>query len=146
MDFPPRGYSAFPQNPGAVHGVVAKVDGTTVAAGNSKLMKKLGIEYKDCHSVGTIIHLAIDGAYAGHIVISDVEKPTSRQAIAQLKKAGVEKTVMTFFQENIHFFSGSMQRRKHREYRFLAGKHLLMEYIVGFKHAFHFYSFSKYCD
>jgi len=76
------------------HGVVAKVDGTTVAAGNSKLMKKLGIEYKDCHSVGTIIHLAIDGIYAGHIVISDVEKPTSRQAIAQLKKAGVEKTVM----------------------------------------------------
>ncbi|MDD4510088.1 MAG: HAD-IC family P-type ATPase, partial [Oscillospiraceae bacterium] len=76
------------------HGVVAKVDGTTVAAGNSKLMKKLDIEYKDCHSVGTIIHLAIDGAYAGHIVISDVEKPTSRQAIAQLKKAGVEKTVM----------------------------------------------------
>ncbi len=76
------------------HGVIAKVDGTTVAAGNSKLMKKLGIEYKDCHSVGTIIHLAIDGAYAGHIVISDVEKPTSRQAISQLKKAGVEKTVM----------------------------------------------------
>lgn len=76
------------------HGVVAKVDGTTVAAGNRKLMKKLGIEYKDCHSVGTIIHLAIDGIYAGHIVISDVEKPTSRQAIAQLKKAGVEKTVM----------------------------------------------------
>lgn len=76
------------------HGIVAKVDGVSVAAGNAKLMKKLNIEYKDCHSVGTIIHLAIDGAYAGHIVISDVEKPTSRQAIAQLKKAGVEKTVM----------------------------------------------------
>lgn len=76
------------------HGIIAAVDGHQVAAGNSKLMKKLGIEYNECHSVGTIIHMAIDGAYAGHIVISDVVKPHSKEAIAALKKAGVEKTVM----------------------------------------------------
>ena len=69
------------------HGIVAKVDGHAVAAGNSKLMRKLGISYQDCHSVGTIIHMAIDGKYAGHIVISDVVKPHSREAIAALKNA-----------------------------------------------------------
>ncbi len=76
------------------HGLIAKVDGVSVAAGNAKLMKKLGISYADCHSIGTIIHVAIDGVYAGHIVISDIEKPNSKKAIAALKKAGVEKTVM----------------------------------------------------
>ena len=76
------------------HGIVAKVDGHAVAAGNSKLMAKLGVEYHDCHCVGTIIHMAVDGQYAGHIVISDVVKPHSKEAIAQLKKAGVAKTVM----------------------------------------------------
>ena len=76
------------------HGITATVDGHAVAAGNSKLMAKLGIEYHDCHCVGTIIHMAVDGQYAGHIVISDVVKPHSKEAIAQLKKAGVAKTVM----------------------------------------------------
>lgn len=76
------------------HGVTAYVDGRLVAAGNGKLMKKFGIAYHECHSVGTIIHMAIDGEYAGHIVISDIVKPHSKQAIASLKKAGVEKTVM----------------------------------------------------
>ena len=76
------------------HGVVANVDGHTVAAGNSKLMRKLEVSYRDCRSVGTIIHMAIDGHYAGHIVISDVVKPNARAAIAALKKRGVEKTVM----------------------------------------------------
>lgn len=76
------------------NGVTAKVDGVTVAAGNDKLMKRLGIAYKDCHHVGTIIHMALDGEYAGHIVIADIVKPHSKQAIAELKKAGVEKTVM----------------------------------------------------
>ena len=76
------------------HGVVANVDGHTVAAGNSKLMRKLEVPYRDCRSVGTIIHMAIDGHYAGHIVISDVVKPHSKTAIAALKKRGVEKTVM----------------------------------------------------
>ena len=76
------------------HGIMAKVDGHAVAAGNSKLMRKLGISYQDCHSVGTIIHMAIDGKYAGHIVISDVVKPHSGEAIAALKKSGVAKTVM----------------------------------------------------
>ena len=76
------------------HGIVAKVDGHAVAAGNSKLMRKLGISYQDCHSVGTIIHMAIDGKYAGHIVISDVVKPHSGEAIAALKKSSVAKTVM----------------------------------------------------
>ena len=76
------------------NGVLAKVDGHTVAAGNDKLMKRLGIDYINCHSVGTIIHMAIDGQYAGHIVISDVVKPTSKAAIQALKAAGVRKTVM----------------------------------------------------
>lgn len=76
------------------HGLIAKVDGREVAAGNAKLMKKFHVPYSDCHSVGTIIHVAIDGTYAGHIVISDIEKPDSGKAIAALKKAGVEKTVM----------------------------------------------------
>lgn len=75
-------------------GVIARVDGAEVAAGNGKLMKRMGVEYMDCHSSGTIIHIAIDGKYAGHVVISDVEKPTSRAAIAELKKIGVKKTVM----------------------------------------------------
>ena len=76
------------------NGITAKVDGKEVAAGNSKLMKKLGIPYKDCHHVGTIIHVAIDGAYAGHIVISDIVKKNSKEAIRQLKKNGIEKTIM----------------------------------------------------
>ena len=76
------------------HGVTAVVDGHPVAAGNSKLMERLGIPYHDCHSVGTIIHMAVDGQYAGHIVISDVVKPHAKEALAALHKAGVEKTVM----------------------------------------------------
>ena len=76
------------------HGITATVDGKSIAAGNAKLMQKLGIKYCDCHKVGTIIHIAIDGEYAGHIVISDVAKPNSRIAINELKKSGVEKTVM----------------------------------------------------
>ena len=76
------------------HGITATVDGHSVAAGNAKLMQKLGIEYHDCHCVGTIIHMAIDGVYAGHIVISDIIKPHSAEAIARLKKSGVSKTVM----------------------------------------------------
>ena len=75
-------------------GILAKVDGVPVAAGNHKLMEQLGIDFIDCHSVGTIIHMAIDGKYAGHIVISDVIKPNSKQAIKQLHRAGVTKTVM----------------------------------------------------
>ena len=76
------------------NGVIAKVDGVTVAAGNDKLMKRLNIKAIPCHSVGTIIHIAIDGKYAGHIVISDIVKPHSKGAIQALKKAGVSKTVM----------------------------------------------------
>ena len=76
------------------NGVIAKVDGTEVAAGNDKLMRYLGIPYISCRSVGTIIHMAIDGKYAGHIVISDVIKPHSGEAVRQLKKAGVRRTVM----------------------------------------------------
>ena len=76
------------------HGVTACVDGHTVAAGNSKLMTQLNIPYHDCHSVGTIIHMAVDGQYAGHIVISDVVKPHAREALAALHKAGVSRTVM----------------------------------------------------
>ena len=75
-------------------GILAKADGVPVAAGNHKLMEQLGIDFIDCHSVGTIIHMAIDGKYAGHIVISDVVKPNSKQAIEQLHRAGVTKTVM----------------------------------------------------
>ena len=76
------------------NGIIAKVDGAEVAAGNDKLMKRLGIPHIDCHQTGTIIHMAINGAYAGHIVISDIVKPHSKEAIASLKAAGVEKTVM----------------------------------------------------
>ncbi|MBU3183754.1 heavy metal translocating P-type ATPase [Clostridium estertheticum] len=76
------------------NGVTAKVDGTTVAAGNAKLMKKLGIKYMECHDVGTIIHMAVNEEYAGHIIISDIVKPHSKEAIAALKAAGVEKTIM----------------------------------------------------
>ena len=76
------------------NGVTAKVDGVKVAAGNDKLMKHLNIPYQDCHQTGTIIHMAVSGKYAGHIVISDIIKPHSKAAIAELKKAGVDKTVM----------------------------------------------------
>ena len=76
------------------NGVTAKVDGMEVAAGNDKLMKHLNIPYQDCHQTGTIIHMAVGGKYAGHIVISDIIKPHSKAAIAELKKAGVEKCVM----------------------------------------------------
>ena len=76
------------------NGVTAKVDGIKVAAGNDKLMKHLNIPYQDCHQTGTIIHMAVGGKYAGHIVISDIIKPHSKAAIAELKKAGVEKCVM----------------------------------------------------
>lgn len=76
------------------HGVIAKVDGKEVAAGNGKLMDMLGIKYTECEQVGTKVHIALDGEYAGHILISDVIKPTSKQAIAELKSAGVKKTVM----------------------------------------------------
>ena len=76
------------------HGILAKVDGKEVAAGNVKLMKKLGVEYKECHSVGTIVHMAVDGKYEGHIVIADIIKPKAKEAIARLKKAGVQKTIM----------------------------------------------------
>lgn len=76
------------------HGVTAQVDGIPVAAGNDKLMRRLGLEPIPCHSVGTIIHLAVDGTYAGHIVISDTVKEHSREAIRKLKAAGVKQTVM----------------------------------------------------
>ena len=76
------------------NGVIAKVDGVEVAAGNDKLMDRMGIKYVDCHSVGTIIHMAVDGKYAGHIVISDVVKPNSGEAIAALKDSGINRTVM----------------------------------------------------
>ena len=76
------------------NGVVAKVDGRTIAAGNDRLMQRLGIKHTPCRSIGTIVHVAIDGVYSGHIVISDVVKPSSAQAIAELKKQGVGKTVM----------------------------------------------------
>ena len=76
------------------NGVTAKVDGRMVAAGNAKLMKKLGIEYRECHHVGTVVHLAVDGNYAGHIVISDVLKPHAKEAIMALRRAGVTRTVM----------------------------------------------------
>lgn len=76
------------------NGVTAKVDGVLVAAGNDKLMKKLNIPYQDCHQTGTIVHIAMDGIYAGHIVISDVVKPHAKEAIEELKRVGIEKTVM----------------------------------------------------
>lgn len=76
------------------NGVTAKVDGIEVAAGNSKLMDKLGVKWIDCHQAGTIVHMAVGGTYAGHIVISDVEKPHAKEAIRALRSAGIEKTVM----------------------------------------------------
>ena len=76
------------------NGVTAKVDGISVAVGNTKLMKRIGVEAVKCHTVGTVIHFAIDGAYAGHILISDVLKPTSKEAIVNLKKNGIKETVM----------------------------------------------------
>ena len=76
------------------NGVMAKVDGISVAVGNTKLMKRIGVEATECHQVGTVIHVAVDGAYEGHILISDVEKPTSKEAIRNLKKIGVKETVM----------------------------------------------------
>ena len=76
------------------HGLTAKVNGVSVAAGNAKLMKKLGLEYSDCDKIGTVVHIAVDGKYAGYILISDTLKPTSVEAIAALKKMGIEKTVM----------------------------------------------------
>ena len=76
------------------NGVTAKVDGISVAAGNGKLMKRLGISYQECHHVGTVIHMAVDGKYEGHILISDILKPHAKEAIAELKKAGIKKTVM----------------------------------------------------
>lgn len=76
------------------NGVIAKVDGISVAAGNTKLMNRLGIAYQDCHHVGTVVHMVIDGKYAGHILISDIIKPHAKEAIAELKKAGISKTVM----------------------------------------------------
>ncbi len=76
------------------HGIEAFVDGKKVLAGNAKLMARYGIEYMDCHCTGTIVHIAIDGAYAGHIVISDIVKPDSAEAVAKLKKLGIKKTVM----------------------------------------------------
>ena len=76
------------------NGIVAQVDGISVAVGNDKLMKRIGVEYKDCHHVGTVVHVAVDNKYEGHILISDVIKPTSKDAIKALHKAGVAKTVM----------------------------------------------------
>ena len=76
------------------NGVIAKVDGVSVAAGNAKLMNRLGISYQECHHVGTVVHMAVDGKYAGHILISDIVKPHAKEAIAELKKAGITKTVM----------------------------------------------------
>lgn len=76
------------------NGVMAKVDGVTVAAGNSKLMKKIGVKYEECNHVGTVVHMAVDGVYAGHILISDLMKPNAKEAINALKKSGIKKTVM----------------------------------------------------
>ena len=76
------------------NGVIAKVDGVSVAAGNTKLMDRLGIAYQDCHHVGTVVHMAVDGKYAGHILISDIIKPHAKETITELKKAGISKTVM----------------------------------------------------
>ena len=76
------------------HGVIAKIDNITVMAGNDKLMKKFNISYVDCHSIGTIVHIAIDNKYAGHILISDLIKPTAKQAIQELNNIGIKKTIM----------------------------------------------------
>ena len=75
-------------------GVIAKVDGRTVAAGNAKLMELEGIPYQECHSVGTVVHMAVDGEYVGHILIADLLKPHAEEAIRALKVAGIKKTVM----------------------------------------------------
>ena len=74
--------------------MIAKVDSVSVAAGNAKLMKKLGVAYQECHHVGTVVHMAVDGRYAGHILISDIIKPHAKEAITELKKAGISRTVM----------------------------------------------------
>ena len=74
--------------------MIAKVDSVSVAAGNAKLMKQLGVAYQECHHVGTVVHMAVDGRYAGHILISDIIKPHAKEAIAELKKAGISRTVM----------------------------------------------------
>ena len=76
------------------NGVTAKVDGKNVAAGNAKLMERLGVDYIDCHSVGTIVHVAVDGKYAGHILICDMIKPHAKEAIQALRKSGIKKTIM----------------------------------------------------
>lgn len=76
------------------NGVTARVDGISVAVGNSRLMERLGVAFKECHQVGTIVHVAIDGSYAGHILIADVLKPTAKAAVAELKKSGIRETVM----------------------------------------------------
>ena len=76
------------------NGVTAKVDGKNVAAGNAKLMERLGVDYIDCHSVGTIVHVAVDGKYAGHILICDMIKPHAKEAIQALQKSGIKKTIM----------------------------------------------------
>ena len=76
------------------NGVTARVDGIPVAVGNSRLMERLGVAFKECHQVGTIVHVAIDGSYAGHILIADVLKPTAKAAVAELKKSGIRETVM----------------------------------------------------
>lgn len=76
------------------NGVIAKVDGVSIVAGNAKLMKRLGISYQECHHMGTVVHMAVDGKYAGHILISDIVKPHAKEAIGELKKAGITKTVM----------------------------------------------------
>ncbi|MCD8133162.1 MAG: cadmium-translocating P-type ATPase [Clostridiales bacterium] len=76
------------------NGVTAVVDGRSVAAGNAGLMTKLGVAYRDCHQVGTVVHISVDGAYAGHILISDVLKPTAKEAVRQLKRVGITRTVM----------------------------------------------------
>ena len=76
------------------NGITARVDGKQVAVGNTKLMDSLGVSYVDCHHVGTIVHVAVDGAYAGHLLVSDVVKPTAKEAVRALRAAGVTKTVM----------------------------------------------------
>ena len=76
------------------HGVTGRVDGHAVAAGNAKLMKQLGIDYRECHSPGTVIHMALDGEYVGHVLVSDLEKASAKEAVSALKKAGITRTVM----------------------------------------------------
>lgn len=76
------------------NGVIAKVDGRTIAVGNAKLMRRIGVEAKECHKVGTIVHVAVDGEYSGHILIADVMKPTAKEAVCALHKSGIERTIM----------------------------------------------------